>query len=87
MTDKWAGSGGGITGPIERAAAVTPANADLAEICRAVWVGVTGTLVVRFPGAPTTDVTLSGVAAGVWHPMRVLRVGAASTATGVVAGY
>lgn len=87
MADRWADAGGGITGPIERAVAVTPAAADLADVCRAVYVGGTGSLVVRFAGAPTLDVTLTGVAAGVWHPMRLVRVGAASTATGIVAGY
>ncbi len=87
MPDRWADAGGGITGPLERALAVTPAASDLADVCRAVYVGGTGSLVVRFAGAPTTDVTLTGVAAGVWHPMRLVRVGTGSTATAIVVGY
>jgi len=87
MPDQWADAGGGITGPVERVVAVTPAAADLADVCRAVYVGGTGTLVVRFARAPTTDVTLTAVAAGVWHPMRLVRIGTASTATGILCGY
>ncbi len=66
--------------------AITAADTNLAYPTRAVWVDDTETLVVTDTlGNPA--VTLSGVAAGVWHPMNVQRIAAASTATGIKIQY
>ena len=73
-----------------KASAVTPHASDplttsipLAFETQAVWVGVSGTLVVRFSG-DSADTTLSGVIAGVWHPMSVTHIRSTSTATSIV---
>jgi hypothetical protein len=87
MPDKLANTWMGATGPLERAVAVTPAAADLTDVSRAIYVGTSGSLIVRLVGDPTTDVTLPALAAGIWHPMRVVRVSVGGTATGVFAGY
>ena len=52
----------------------------------AIYVGGTGDLVVRFRDDPSVDVTLAGIAAGVWHPMKVVQV-MASSASGILLGY
>lgn len=74
-----------------RLKAVTAADTDLTTaegntmVTTAVLVGGAGTLVVT-DWAGSTAVTLT-VAAGVWLPMNVKRIAAASTATGIVAQY
>lgn len=89
MADPWANAPGGITGPITRAVAVTPNDgADLTDVCRALYVGAAGNVVLNLPGDPGTNVTLTGLSAGVWHPIRATRVRATgTTATGILAGY
>ncbi len=87
MSDLYANESRHVWGPLEQAVSVTPANTDLLATCRAVYVGGAGNLVVRFAADPTTDVTLTAIAPGVWHPMRLVRIGAATTATGVLVGY
>jgi hypothetical protein len=52
----------------------------------AIYIGGTGDLVVRFRDDPSTDVTLTGIAAGVWHPMKVVQV-MTSSASGILCGY
>lgn len=87
MTDRWSDAGGGVTGPITGAVAVTPHDAtNLAAVARALYVGASGN--VSLIGADGVAVSLVGLAAGVWHPIRVRRVNATgTTATGIVAGY
>lgn len=76
-----------IMRPIEGAAAVTPHDTnELTNHTRAVWVGVSGSLSVVTTGGDS--VTLSGVVAGVWHPIRLKIIkSTGTTATGIVAGY
>jgi hypothetical protein len=68
--------------------AVTPNDsADLSAACRALYVGVAGTVSVRAPGS-TTAVVFQSVAGGSILPIFVSRVMATgTTATGIVAIY
>lgn len=75
---------------IRRALAVTPSDTvDLAGITRGIYVGGSGNVVVIFADdVDANTVTLTGLAAGVWHPMQVRRIlNTSTTATGIVAGY
>lgn len=76
-----------ITRPLEGMAAVTPHNTnELAIHTRALYVGVSGDVAVTTTGG--SEVTLVGLAAGVFHPIRVKIVKATGTdATNIVAGY
>jgi hypothetical protein len=62
--------------------AVTPADSDLTQPARALYVGGAGNLVITTVGGSV--VTLTGVAAGSFVPISVKRVAAASTATSIV---
>ena len=76
-----------ITAPLEHAFAITPDDdAELSKFTRAIFVGVSGDLVVQFVGDDDT-VTVKNVAAGVWHPMRVRLVHTDSTATDILGAY
>jgi hypothetical protein len=80
----------GSTVGITRAAAVTPSDVtDFAGITRGIFVGGAGNVAVIFSDdADANPVTLTGLAAGVWHPMQVRRVMATNTtATLILAGY
>jgi hypothetical protein len=75
---------------IKSAAAVTPSDStDLPSVTRGLYVGVIGDVNVIFAAdKDASTVVLTGLAAGVWHPIQVRRVLATSTtATGIVAGY
>jgi hypothetical protein len=74
-----------LTAPAENAAAVTPhdTNDTGAAYCRGLAIGGAGNLVVDMLGG-ATDVTFV-VSTGQFLPIRVLRVKAATTATGIVA--
>lgn len=76
-----------LDSPAWAAATVTPSNdADLPRApTRAVYVGSDGSLAVVMAGGGT--VTFSGLAAGTILPIRVDRVLATGTATGIVALY
>lgn len=66
---------------------ITPADAELSDFTRSLYIGVTGDLTVLFADkvAGSTDyVTLKNVAVG-YHPLRVREVRAATTATEIVA--
>lgn len=70
--------------------AMTPSlDSVLARITRGVYVGATGNLTVQFAGdADAATVTLTGLAAGVWHPMQIQKiVSATTTATGILVGF
>lgn len=62
--------------------AITPADADLAQPARGLFVGGSGTIVATMVSGEV--VTFSGVAAGSILPISVKRVAAASTATNIL---
>lgn len=66
--------------------AVTAADADFTwGVSEAVMITGAGTLVCTdFNGSTAVTIT---PAVGIWHPMNVRRIAAASTATGIVAQY
>lgn len=75
-------------GPLDMVRNVTPDDgADLPDgIAQAIYVGTAGNVTIQ--DATGTQVTISDLAAGVWHPIRTLRVYATgTTATEIVAGY
>ena len=76
-----------IESPIANMAAVTPNDAvNLTNFTRGLYVGATGD--VKVTTLNGNAVTMVGLAAGVWHPIRVSRVWATgTTATGIVAGW
>lgn len=69
-----------------RAVAVTKSDTTVLEPTRGLWVGGAGNLSVILSG-DTSAVTLNGAAAGMVYPLSVIKVMAATTATGVVALY
>lgn len=87
MADAFDGHSGGLTGPLTRFAAVTPSDdTDLVNRPRAVLVGSQGDLSIIDEAGDTT--VIPGVAAGVWHPMRPVRIRATgTTATNIRIGW
>jgi hypothetical protein len=71
--------------PVDKIVAVTKSDSTVLPLTSAVYVGGTGDLAVVDNLGVTN--TLVGLAAGMWHPIRVTKVLAATTATGVLAGY
>lgn len=84
MADKFQNHETSLDSRAENAAAVTPADSDLAVTARALYVGGAGDVVVYMVGS-TTAITFAGVAAGTILPIRVDQVRAATTATSIVA--
>ena len=87
--DKFATHGAVAPGaPITDAAAVTPSDsAALPNVTRYLYIGVTGNVKVDFH-LSGTGVTLMALAAGVFHPLRVVKVYATgTTATNIVAAW
>lgn len=76
-----------ITAPLTGFAAVTPHDTnELANWSRAVYVGASGDL--KFTSAGGDTVTLVGLAAGIWHPIRAKIIFSTdTTATSIVVGY
>ena len=75
----------GTTSPSERLIAITPADANLSYLCRMLYVGNGGTVVVR--DVFGNVVTHLNVASGTYlGPFQIDRVTAATTATGII-GY
>ena len=76
------------TSPANSAKAVTPsADSNLPDgICRALWVGGAGS-VVLIAANDTDAVTIAGVEAGTILPIRTKAVRNTSTATNIVALY
>lgn len=70
--------------PAVKLVSVTPSDATDLTATRALHVSGAGDLAVRLVGDPTTTITLT-VTAGELLPMRVTRVMAATTATGITA--
>lgn len=85
--DNFSDMRGGVTGPAERLFAITPDNStDLAYVTRGLYVGVSGNVAVH--DVYGTATTLVGLAAGVFHPIRVRRVlVTGTTVTGIVGAY
>lgn len=72
-----------VSDPARSLAAITPADADLSQVTRAIYVGGAGNLVViaQDDAAPVTF----AVNAGVILPIRAKRITSATTATNIVA--
>lgn len=66
---------------------VSVTDVTLNRITRGIYIGTSGNLVVQFAG-DAASATLSGLAAGVWHPMQVQKIfNSGTTAAGILAGY
>ena len=78
MADRFEGTSSGISGPATRHYAITPANSDMAVRPRALYVTVSGDLVLRDEAG--TDVTYA-VTAGQVITFRALQVRTGTTAT------
>lgn len=76
---------GSFGDPADRVTAVTPSDATDLTGVRGIRVGGAGNLVVRMINAPDTSVTIPDCIAGELLPIRVTRVMAATTATGITA--
>ena len=74
-----------INGAAE-ATAVVPADADLEQFTRALYVGVSGDVTVVMAGKRNT-ITFVGVGAGSILPVRVAQVTSATTASSILALY
>jgi hypothetical protein len=88
MPDPFDGHVPTLTGPITRAFAVTPHDSDdLTQTTRGLYVGGAGNVRVILAG-DTDAVTLTGLAVGIVHPLRVTRVlSTSTTATSIVGLY
>ncbi len=93
-TDRWAGQNQRVDGPASTALLLDSLKSDtveLATVTRGLSVNTDGTVIALFDGDGTsrggtgTAVTVACLA-GVVYPFRVRRIGASSTATGIV-GY
>lgn len=77
---------GGTTGPATRAFAISPGDgADLTNITRALYAGVTGDIKVTMEGGDV--VLLVGFPAGMPIPLRVRRVWSTSTTATSIVGF
>lgn len=87
MSDEHATQYEGLESPLDQFITVTPNDSvDLATVPRAIYIGVSGDLSIEDKDG--TVVTLVGLAAGIWHPIRPYKVRATSTtADSIVAGY
>lgn len=85
MSDAWAGTSTGISGPARNAAAVTPSDStDLPVFARALTATGAGTVSVDFVGSGSS-ISLQ-LEAGAFLPVCVKRVrSTGTTATGIVA--
>lgn len=83
--DPFASLNPGLTSPAVRLLNITPANADLTHVCRMLYVGTGGTVVVRDTAG--TVCSHVNVASGTYlGPFEIDRVTADTTATGII-GY
>ena len=87
MADKFENYAPSQTSGAENAFAVTPNDAaDLAQVTRGLYVGVSGDVKVTLKGGDA--VTFVNLAGGVIHPLRVTRVGSTGTgATSILGVY
>lgn len=84
--DAFVGSPSLLTAPFERAFAITPANADLPTVTRAIYVGGAGDI-VGILKHDDTQVTFVGVPAGSLLPGRFKRILPATSAANLVGLY
>lgn len=84
MADTFENHESSLDSPAQLAASVTPADTDLPNVARGLYVGGAGDVVVYMVGS-TTEVTFAGVTAGSILPIRVSQVRAATSATNIVA--
>jgi hypothetical protein len=76
---------GGLESPAASAFAVTPSDAsDLPTLTRALFVGVSGNLVVTLV-SDSASVTFANLSAG-WHPIRARKIHATGTTAGSILG-
>lgn len=75
---------GAFSEPASKLIAVSPSNTTDLTGTRGLHVSGAGNLAVRMVGDPTTTITIT-VTAGELLPLRVTRVMAATTATGITA--
>lgn len=73
-----------IIHPLEGGFSITPSGSDLPKKTRALYVGATGDVTVVMANGNT--ITFADLAAGVFHPLQVVRVTAA-TATDIIGMY
>jgi hypothetical protein len=87
LADDFSGHIPGLTSPAGNAVAITPHDSnELSNVTRGLYVGVTGDVVVVT--ANGDEVTLTALAAGVFHPIRVKQVKSTNTtATNIVGVY
>jgi hypothetical protein len=85
MADAFETFAAGLDSPARNAFAVTPADSDLAQNTRGIYVGGAGTVVVTMVGSGTA-ISFT-VPAGTILPLCVKRIAAASTATLIVGLY
>ena len=87
MADDFSGLIPGLTAPAGNAFAITPHDSnDLSNVTRGLYVGATGDVVVVT--ANGDEVTLTALAAGVFHPIRAKQVKSTNTtATNIVGVY
>jgi hypothetical protein len=85
VSQKWGGSLPGWEAPATRADAITPADSDFSDgvVYRALYVGTGGSLVVRLAD-DAGNVTLTNIADGTLLTLCVKRVGASTTASGII---
>lgn len=86
MVDKSTFTASATTQPAAEAEMVTPANTDLNQYSRAVYVGIEGDLTVRMAGKEN-DVIFAAVPAGSLLPIRVSQVRVGTTASSIVVLY
>ena len=88
MVDPYGTAPRGVMNPADKAFAITPNDStDLAEYCRALYVGGAGNVSVLMNGDSTPTVFVN-VAAGSLLPLRIKRVRATdTTATNLVGVY
>lgn len=70
-----------------RVASITAADTDLPYLTAAVAFSTAGTLVVTDGGGNVTTIPSGTLAAGIWHPLNVKRIAAASTAANICVQY
>lgn len=90
MADNWrslADKPDARKGPARRAVAVTPADSDLTDVTRAVYVGGAGNLAVLL-AEDATPVVFTAVPVGTWLWIQAKQIRSTSTtATAIVALY
>jgi hypothetical protein len=73
--------------PSSKAVAITKSDSTDLTGVKQIYVGGTGTVVVRLTRAPTTDITFAAVPVGTVLKLNVTRVMAATTATNLIGLY